>query len=130
MLDHYEPMYFQIDYFNIFQGSKLKILVSLERLNSGLLFGGFLPNIWPKKIVVLGANLLIETNRVFEKKMSNFIYIPVHTGQIITRAACADFLLSPLFAFFIFACLSAFFCCDCIFCCPLAILNILISCNF
>ena len=31
ILDQYEPIYFQNDYFNFFQGSKLKILASLEK---------------------------------------------------------------------------------------------------
>ena len=38
ILDQYEPMYFQIATFNLFHGSKLKILVSLERGDSGLLY--------------------------------------------------------------------------------------------
>ena len=37
ILDQYEPMYFQIDTFTIFQGSKLTILVLLERGDSVLL---------------------------------------------------------------------------------------------
>ena len=38
ILDQYEPMYFQIDTFTNFQEFKLKILVSLERGDSGLLY--------------------------------------------------------------------------------------------
>ena len=31
ILDQYEPIYFQNEYFNFFQGSKLKILAMLEK---------------------------------------------------------------------------------------------------